>query len=138
MNNKVKNKSRSMKPNGRSSYDGGLFLKALHGIFDHPDYISMKPTAKALLWDLARQYNLKNNGDLTLAPKVMRKWGWSKSTIDRHKSTLLDNNWIFITGHKPARNGFTYLYGLTWEDIDECGGKLYPESYKHKRRSIRF
>jgi hypothetical protein len=130
-------KKRHMLPNGRGAKSRDFFVKGLHAIFDHPDYIAMKPTAKALLWDLCRQYNQHNNGDLTLAPKVMAKWGWNKSSIDRHKDKLLDNNWIFIAGHKPARNGYTYLYGLTWYEINDCNNKLYVDAYKHKPRSLR-
>jgi hypothetical protein len=139
MSNKKRRDSKNMLPNGRSA-SGGFWFRAVHAIYDHPNYIDMKPTARALLWDLCRQYNQRNNGDLTLAPKIMKKWGWNKSTIDRHKQTLIDNEWIFIAGHKKARNGFVYLYALTWLEInsEEIGDKLYEDAKKHKPKSLRF
>jgi hypothetical protein len=126
-----------MLPTGRSPKSKAQFVRGLFAIYDHPDYISLKPNARALLWDLCRQYNGHNNGDLSLSESVMKKWGWYKNALLRNKKALIDNNWIFISGHKKARNGFTYLYALTWLQINQCDGKLYPESYAHKPRSLK-
>ena len=134
----AKSNSKGMLPNGRRGHSGERYIKALHAIFDHPDYLSMEPAARLLLWELARQYNGHNNGDLSLAPKVMGRFGWNKSTIQRHKDSLINNNWIFIAGAKPARNGWVYLYALTWLDVNECGGKLFDESTNHKTRSLKI
>ena len=127
-----------MLANGRSAFKVEGYIKALHAIFDHPDYIAMDSTARLLLWELSRQYNGRNNGDLTLAPSVMEKWGWTKPTITRHTKTLLAHNWIFKAGAKKARNGYTNLYGLTWLEVDECKGKLFGDSYTHKPRSLKI
>lgn len=134
----AKSNSKGMLPNGRRVDNGDRYIKALHAIFDHPDYIALDKTARSLLWDLSRQYNGHNNGDLTLAPKVMGKLGWTKSTISRHTQTLVDNNWIFKAGTKKARNGYVNLYGLTWLEINECKKKLFDESYNHKPRSLKI
>ena len=134
----AKSNSQGMLPNGRRAYKSEQYFKALHAIFDHPDYLSLPFTARALLWDLSRQYNGKNNGDLSLAPKIMEKWGWNKSTIMRHSKSLIASNWIFHAGVKKARNGFTNLYGLTWLDVNDCKGKLFDESYSHKKRSLKI
>jgi len=133
----AKSNSKGMLPNGRRAYKSEQYFKALYAIFDNPDYIALPHSARALLWDLSRQYNGKNNGDLSLAPNVMKKWGWGKSTILRQKKCLIKHGWIFITGHKTARNGYVLFYGLTWLDINECDGKLYPDSYSHKPRSLK-
>ncbi|MCC2615918.1 hypothetical protein LJ739_06665 [Aestuariibacter halophilus] len=129
---------KGMLPNGRKAFASMQYFKALHAIYDHPDYINLQPVQKALLWDLCRQYNGHNNGDLSLAPKIMKQWGWTKSTILRNAPALLHNDWIFVSGHKKARNGFTYLYALTWLPVDECNGKLYPDSYNHQPKSLRL
>jgi hypothetical protein len=134
----AKSNSKGMLPNGRRAFKSEGYIKALHAIFDHPDYSTMDPTSKALLWDLSRQYNGNNNGDLTLAPKTMIKWGWSKSTLLRHTKPLLENNWIFKAGGKRARNGYINLFGLTWLEVNECKGKLFDESYTHKPRSLKI
>jgi len=134
----AKSNSKGMMANGRRAFKGEGYIKALHAIFDHPDYIALDKTARALLWDLSRQYNGHNNGDLTLAPKVMEKLGWTKSTITRHTQTLVTNNWIFKAGTKKARNGYVNLYGLTWLEINECKKKLFDEAYNHKPRSLKI
>lgn len=127
-----------MLPNGRLVFKKDRYVKALHAIFYHPDYIALSPTARALLWDLSTQYDGYNNGDLTLAPKVMGKLGWTKPTILRHRKTLIDKNWIFIAGSKPVRHGHLYLYALTWLEVDDCNGKLFEDSVNHKPRSLKI
>jgi hypothetical protein len=134
----AKSNSKGMLPNGRRAFKGDQYTRAFHAIFDHPNYMSMEPAARLLLWELSRQHNGHNNGDLSLAPKVMAKLGWTKPTILRHKKALINNNWIFIAGTKKARNGWIYLYALTWLEVNECGGKLFDESYNHKPRSLKI
>ncbi len=133
----VKANSKGMLPNGRAA-KLHQFVRGLHAIYDHPDYVALTYTQRALLWDLARQFNGKNNGDLTLAPKTMKKWGWTKDTISRNKKALIDRNWILVTGSKKVRKGDCHLYALSWLDINECGGKLFPDAYAHKPRSLRL
>ena len=127
----AKANSKGMFPNGRGK-NRLQFFKALHAITDHPDYIALTYTQRALLWDVARQFNGYNNGDLTLAPKVMKKWNWTKDTISRNKEALVDRGWLVITGCKRVRKGNCYLYALSWLDIDECGGKLFEDAYTLK------
>ncbi|GAA6183770.1 hypothetical protein [Aliiglaciecola sp. NS0011-25] len=133
----AKANSKGMYANGRGK-NTQQYFKAVHAIFDHPDYVSMNATPKALLWDLTRQFNGKNNGDLTLAPKTMEKWGWKKDTLQRHRNTLIDHGWIIITGCKKVRKGNCYLYALSWLEVNECNGKLFPDAYSHKPRSLRL
>lgn len=135
---KPKANSQGMLPGGRLSYKKEYYVRGLHAIYDNPDYIALPYTARALLWDLSRQYNGHNNGDLTLAPKVMEKLGWTKPTILRHRKTLIDKNWIFIAGSKPVRNGHLYLYALTWLEVNDCNGKLFEGSVNHKPRSLKI
>lgn len=133
----AKANSKGMLSNGRSAKNKQQFVMALYAIFDHPDYITLSFTQRALLWDLARQYNGSNNGDLTLAPKIMRKWGWKKDTLLRNRYALLEKGWLIITGCKKVRKGNCYLYALSWLKVDECGGKLFADAYLHEPRSLR-
>lgn len=133
----AKANSRGMYPNGRGK-NREQFVRALHAIFDHPDYLALTFTQRALLWDISRQYDGHNNGDLSLAPKIMNKWGWKKDTLLRHRDALVANGWLVITGSKKVRKGTCYLYALSWLSIDDCGGKLFPDAYQHKPRSLRL
>lgn len=90
---------------------------------EHPNYIALSLTARALLVEFARQYNGFNNGDLCCAWKLMKARGWkSRSTVERARDELLARGWIEQTrqGGRNAPN----LYALTFQPIDECKGKL--------------
>lgn len=90
---------------------------------DHENYIGTSANAIRLLLDLARQYNGRNNGDLSATFSVMRKRGWtSKGTIERMIKELLDRGWICVT--RPGGKHRPTLYAVTWLPIDDCDGKL--------------
>lgn len=129
--------SKKMLANGRGG-TSPLFLMALHAIFDHPDYLKLSKTARAFLWDFARQYNGHNNGNLSAAPAIMGKKGYDKKTATRCRRELEANNWIAVTRY-PAAKREPVLYRLTWLDVDSWEGKPYldPEAKKQPRRSLR-
>jgi len=61
--------------------------------------------ARALLIEIAKQFNCGNNGKLLVTKAVMKKRGWnSSSMLAKAKKELLDNNFIFETfkGHRPG------------------------------------
>ena len=103
--------------------EGGSFLALPHAVLDSPSYIALRPTAKALLNDLGRQYNGANNGDLCAAWSLMSKRGWrSKDTLFRALQELTERGLIEKT-RQGGRNHCN-LYALTWMAIDDCKGKL--------------
>jgi len=110
---------------GRPGRRGGSppFVRLFHSLLDSPRYIVLSHTAKTLLVDVARHYNGRNNGDLAITPKVMKKRGWrSNSTLRRALRELLDTELLMLT-RQGGRNKCS-LYALTWLPVDECGGKL--------------
>ena len=117
----AKPNSRGMQPNGRKA-GGGTFLKALHAIFDHEDYLALSKPARALLWDLARQYNQRNNGNLSAAPGTMARYGYSKASLHRLTRELVKRGWIAVT-RTPIHPRQCYLYRLTWLDVDDWDGE---------------
>jgi len=99
------------------------FVRLLHRLLDDPRYIGLSHTAKTLLIDAARHYNGRNNGDIAVTLTVMAKRGWnSNSTLRRALSELLKAELLMLT-RQGGRNQCN-LYALTWEPINECGGKL--------------
>lgn len=129
--------SKGMLPNGRSSA-GGAFTKALHAIHDHPDYVALSKQTRAFLWDLARQYNGKNNGNLSAAVGTMGKLGWTKWELMRARKEARKNGWIEITRYPAARRE-PVLYRLSWLPADKWEGKPYldKDAYKQKVKSLR-
>ncbi len=112
------------KKHGQQDRDGGAFLAVPMAVLNSAAYISLCPSAKALLWDMAAQLRMENNGDLTIAMKVMEKRGWkSETTIHKAKKELLESGLLFLTrqGMRPNKAS---LFAVTWRKLDFCGGKL--------------
>jgi hypothetical protein len=104
--------------------DGGQFLAVPFIVLNGRAYIELNAHAKMLLWDIAAQYKGNNNGDLCAAWKFMKARGWkSEDTLNKAKRELLASGLIAET-RKGARPNKATLYGLTWCDLDDCGGKL--------------
>lgn len=110
-------------------------------VMKHPDFINLKVTAKSLLLELAFQYRGKNNGDLTLARKIMKERGFnSPNAIDNAKNELLKAGLIKLTrqGRFANPGGVCSLYALTWLPIDDCQGKLDCNSTITAPRSFKL
>ena len=88
------------------------------------DFISLKGNSIKMLIDIGSQYKGRNNGDLCASLSVLRSRGWnSNQQITKALKELLDKNLIMLT----RQGGFNMgpnLYAITWQPIDECGGKL--------------
>ena len=129
--------AKGMKPNGRGNGTPHFFM-ALHAIFDHPDYLALSKTARAFLWDMCRQHNGRNNGNLSAAPGIMGRMGWDKKTALRCRKELEAHNWIAVTRY-PRSKREPILYRLTWLDLDTWTGKPYldAEALNQPRRSLK-
>ena len=109
---------------GRS--ESGRFLKLPHIVLNSEDYINLSYKSKALLTDLAMQYNGHNNGDFSAALGVMRKRGWTRNaTLSAATKELVEANLILKTREGKFLNpgAKCTLYAITWEPIDDCYGK---------------
>lgn len=110
--------------NGRN--ENGRFLLMPHCVMNSVDYIKLTTKSKVLLFDLAFQYNGKNNGNLTAAFAVMKKRGWVReATIFTAVQELMAANLIIRTREGKFQNPHSRcaLYALTWQPINECIGK---------------
>ena len=130
--------SKGMRPDGRRARSSSVFVMAFWAIFDHPDYLSLSKTSRAFLWEVARQYNGYNNGNISIAVGIMGPRGWDKKTIQRCRDELVAKNWLSIT-RLPRAKREPILYRLTWIDLDRWDGKptLDPDAYRVARRSLR-
>lgn len=116
------------KVNGRrTDLTPGGFAGIPRRVMEHPDFRGLSFSAKSLLLILAYQYRGKNNGDLMASHRLLRPWGFgSKVTVIKAINELLEANLIIRTreGRFQRPNSMCALYALTWQPIDECGGKL--------------
>lgn len=112
--NRIKSKGRR---------EDGRYAGIPHRVMEAPCYKALSHPAVRVLIELIKQYNGGNNGDLTGAWGVLGKRGLrSRSTINEALKELEAHGLIRKTrqGGKNKCN----LYALTWNAIDDCGGKL--------------
>ena len=94
-----------------------------HDVLNSESYASLTAQAVKLLLDLGAQYRGSNNGDLCAAWTLMVKRGWkSKATLYRAIRELEQKGFIYKT--RQGGRHCASLYAITWQPIDECGGKL--------------
>lgn len=110
-----------MKHKGRA--ETGYFTRLPHAVQDSENWRQCSATGIKLLLDIARQYRGNNNGDLCAALSVLRSRGWrSSDTVGTALRELRHYGLLLLTRqgglHRPS------LYALTWQAIDDCGGKL--------------
>jgi len=111
------------KKNQRSkSRDAGGFVALPWQVIDSPAYQGLSAYGKALLIDIARQYNLSNNGALRCGRAYMQPRGWnSMDTLTKAKRELLDAGLIHETV-KGARPNKASWYAVTWCALDKLDG----------------
>lgn len=98
------------------------FVMLPHHIIDSPNYRQLSYRAKALLVDVLRFYNRRNNGDLAITPKLMKPKGWtSKDQLE--KATVELEHYGFIKKSRQGGRNRCNLFALTFYPVDECQGK---------------
>ena len=102
--------------------DQGGFIALPWAVMDCPAYCRLSHPAKALLFEVARQFVRDNNGRMLLSRVYMASRGWrSNDTINNAKAELLDAGFIFQTvqGHRPNKASW---YAVTWRALDKIPG----------------
>jgi len=132
--------------NGRSpgkkrdtSRDSGGFVALPFAVLDCAAYLSLSVHAKALLLEVARQFNSKapNNGRLLLSRAHLAPRGWnSNDMIMKAKRELLDTGFIFETakGARPNKAGW---YAVTWRALDKINGFDFGAERAFERSAYR-
>ena len=113
-----RNKSRK----GDAGRDSGGFVALPWAVLDCPAYARLSHPAKALLFEVARQYVRDNNGRLLLSRAYMATRGWKSSDmLANAKRDLLEGGFIFqtIMGHRPNKASW---YAVTWRALDRLPG----------------
>ena len=99
------------------------FLGINKDVLDSESYSKLNAWAVKLMVDIAKEYNGKNNGDLSATFSIMKKQGWrSKGTLHRAIKQLIKYGFLELT-RQGGKNRCS-LYAITWKSIDECNGKL--------------
>lgn len=132
--------TRRKKPGkGKSSlsitYKGHFALP--DAVLNHPDFIGLSYSAKALLLDVGAQYNGHNNGDLCATESVLKERGWNSNATRTKALNELINAGLLVQTKVGGLNAGPHLYALTWQPIHECGGKLDMPPTKVAYRSFK-
>lgn len=117
-----KNAKRRMKVTGRAEAKES-FAGVPRAVMNTRKYRLLSAPAKVQLFELCRQYNGFNNGDLCAAWSVIKDRGCgSHTTVQKATNELIRAGMIEMTEqggrHRPN------LYALTWKAWDDCGIKV--------------
>jgi hypothetical protein len=103
--------------------EAGSFIALPKVVLDSDNFIRLSPRAVKLLIDLYCVYNGNNNGDFCAAWSLMKSRGWrSESTLRESLIELQHYRLIMLTRQGSKRR--PSLYGVTFQAIDACDGKL--------------
>lgn len=97
---------------------GERFAALPHDVIDSAAYIALSKVERALLLEMVRQYNGKNNGLLRCNVRKLGVRGFSSSgTLHRAKKMLINAGFLYETcaGGRPAKASW---YALTWRPLD--------------------
>lgn len=100
------------------------FFAIPNTVTSHPDFATLSGNAVKLLVAMGTAYKGKNNGDLSCAMALMKRYGFkSNATLTRATRELVDKVFIIQT-RVGGLNAGPHLYALAWNIIDDCKGKL--------------
>ncbi|MFP4901158.1 hypothetical protein [Paraburkholderia sp. BR14262] len=109
---------------------GGRFVGLPHWVMLDQAFRAASARARSLLFDVAMQYNGRNNGRLVVCDKVLKPIGWnSRDGITKAKTELIALGLLVETrkGAKPNRAAW---YALSWRPLDSAEGfDINPRSY---------
>jgi len=98
---------------------GGAVMVIPHVVLNSAAYTTLSGSAVKLLYDIAMQYNINNNGALLASMRYMsEKRGWTSSDmLNKARRELIDHDLIFLTVQGRLPNKASW-YGLTWLALD--------------------
>lgn len=102
---------------------GGAVMVIPHCVLNSTAYLTLSGQAVKLLYDVAMQYNMSNNGALLASFRYMsEKRGWrSSDALQKAKQELISHELMLETvkGQRPNKASW---YGLTWLALDSLEG----------------
>lgn len=114
---------RSRFKNAKDKRESGGYVPLSYVVIRSDSFTKLSPRAVKLLIDMLSQYKGDNNGDFSIAWKLMEKRGWkSEATLNKAKDELLEREWIEVT--RPGGLNRPTLYAVTFFSVDDCNGKI--------------
>lgn len=100
----------------------GRFAGVPHSVLTTATYKNLNPLSKALLLEIAAQYNGSNNGYLSLTRNDLKARGFnSPGSNQKAIEALIDAGFITKTIQGGISSGSKHcsLYGINWQPSDE-------------------
>lgn len=111
----------------------GRFTALPHNVIHSQQYRALGYAARALLFDIAAQYNQSNNGKLVCCGKYLEPLNWvSNDTIARALKELKQHGLMIETrkGKKPPYSRAAW-FAITWFSLDVREGlDIDPNHYR--------
>lgn len=111
----------------------GRWTPLPHTVIKSKEYRDLGYAARALLFDIAAQYNASNNGKLVCCMKYLKPLGWnSNETITRGLRELLASGLLIQTrqGMRPPYSQ-TAWFAIGWLGLDVRSGlDIEPNLYR--------
>ena len=121
----------------KSKGNTGRFAGLPYQMMTSTKYIELSVHSKALLYELAYQYNGKNNGDLTLTASLLGARGFASSTVSRCLNELKQRGFVVVTRQGWKQRSKPTLLAITWQGIDDHpSGLEYDEGVKVDPRPL--
>ena len=118
------------------------FVGFARDMIESNEFVALSPRSKALLFDIAVQYNGYNNGALVASWAYMRDLrGWrSKSGLSKSRKELVDTGFLLITDYQGRYTKLATYYAITWRSIDATNHSnptvAAPGTWKKNRRTV--
>jgi hypothetical protein len=98
---------------GRASYAN--FIGIPRSVADSAAFIALSQLTRALYVDLRRQYNGRNNGDISVADTVLAPFGWAHTSIHKGLKSIIRHGLMVQTrqGGIASLSRICSLYGFT-------------------------
>ncbi len=109
----------------------GMFTALPWQVLDSEAYLSVSPPARALLVDLARQSNGRNNGHIQATRAWLSQRGWNRpATTKKLLGELLAAHLIVMT-KRGGLNAGAHQFAVTWLRISDWKGLCVTEQDYH-------
>ena len=116
--------------------DVGRFTALPHNVIHSAEFRGLNYAARALLFDIAAQYNQSNNGKLVCCMKYLKPLGWkSNDTISRSLKALIKSGLLIQTrqGMMPPCSQAAW-FAIGWFSLDVYDGlDIEPSKYQKCR-----
>lgn len=101
----------------------GKFAGIQKAAMESERYVNLSYSARALLLELALQYNFYNNGKLCAIHDQLKDRGFkSDKTITNCLKELKDSGLIMVSKLSPRGSRKPHYYAITWQPIDDIPG----------------